>query len=171
MARQFWDVLMVPELCHASVIGCDRKVKSLPPVGLQDDPTLLISTSWLSSSSASATETQERLRESAKVVIVEGAEGVEVEGVGVEGAKVEGAGVEGTEVEGTEAVAEDNAVNAVVCAACARCACVRASRWEGSSSSASLAGSRTLLEAIRVRLVFSALFEPDGWAMVNWIEK
>ena len=35
------------------------------------------------------------------------------------------------------------------------------------SSLASLAGSRTLVEAVRVRLVVSVLFEPEGWAIFD----
>ena len=54
-------------------------------------------------------------------------------------------GTESAEVEGTEMVMKDDdfvfAVGCATCMACTRCACVHASRWEGNSSSASLAGS------------------------------
>ncbi len=142
---------MVPELCYASVLGHKRKVLSLPSGDPHEDPPLVISFLWSSLLSASAMEALECLWESVEVAVV--------------------GGTESAEVEGTEMVVKDDdfmfAMGCATCTACARCACVHASRWEGNSSSASLAGSRTLLEAIRVRLVLSVSFEPVGWAMVE----
>lgn len=79
----------------------------------------------------------------------------------------EGTAFADTTVGDDEAVFADAAVEDDVAVARWRRACVCASRWEGNSCSASLAGSRTLVEATRVRLVISVLLESEGWTIFD----
>ena len=107
------------------------------------------------SQALSATEGLGRLRECA-------------EGVSVED---DGTAFADTAVEDDGAMFADAAAEDDAAMACWRRACVCASRWEGNSCSASLAGSRTFVEATRVRLVISVLFESEGWVIVDGIDK
>ena len=76
-----------------------------------------------------------------------------------------------TAVEDDGAMFADATVEDDAAMACWRRACVCASRWEGNSCSASLAGSRTFVEATRVRLVIPVLFESEGWVVFDGIDK